>query len=35
MNKELIDYFNGDELAAKVWIDKYKWEMNVSPMILI
>lgn len=31
MNKELIDYFNGDELAAKVWIDKYKWGDECLP----
>lgn len=23
MNKELLDYFNGDELAASVWLGKY------------
>ena len=31
MNKELLDYFNGDELAAGVWKGKYALENETSP----
>jgi len=26
MNKDLLNYFNGDELAANVWLSKYALE---------
>lgn len=28
MNKELLDYFNGDDLAASVWLGKYALKNN-------
>ena len=31
MNKELLDYFNNDELAANVWLGKYAQEEETSP----
>ena len=31
MNKELIDYFKGDELAAGVWLGKYAYEGEKTP----
>lgn len=31
MNKELLDYFKGDELAANVWQSKYAQEGEVTP----
>lgn len=31
MNKELLEYFNGDELAANVWLSKYALEGEVTP----
>lgn len=31
MNKELIDYFKGDELAAEVWLGKYAYEGEKTP----
>lgn len=31
MNKELLDYFNGDELAANVWHSKYAMEGEITP----
>jgi len=31
MNKELLDYFNNDELAANVWLSKYAQEEETSP----
>jgi len=31
MNKELLDYFNNDELAANVWKSKYAQEEETSP----
>ena len=31
MNKELLDYFKGDELAANVWLSKYAQEGEVTP----
>lgn len=31
INKRLIDYFDGDALAAAVWIDKYKNEGELTP----
>lgn len=30
-NKILLDYFNGDELAANVWESKYKYNNEVDP----
>lgn len=31
MNKELLEYFNGDELAASVWLSKYAKEGEITP----
>ena len=31
MDKELLDYFGGDELATKVWLDKYATEGETTP----
>ncbi len=31
MNKELLEYFNGDELAANVWLQKYAMEGEITP----
>ena len=31
MNKKLLEYFNGDELAASVWLSKYAAEGEESP----
>ncbi len=31
MNKELINYFNGDELAASAWLSKYALEGETTP----
>ena len=31
VDKELLDYFDGDDLAAKVWQDKYALEGETSP----
>ena len=31
LDKELIEYFNGDELAAKVWKSKYATEGEITP----
>lgn len=31
MNKELLNYFNGDELAANVWLSKYAEDGEVTP----
>jgi len=31
MNKQLLDYFKGDELAANVWKSKYAQEEETSP----
>lgn len=31
MNKELLDYFEGDELAANVWLSKYAQEGEITP----
>jgi ribonucleoside-diphosphate reductase alpha chain len=31
MNKELLDYFNNDELAANVWLGKYAQERDKTP----
>ena len=31
MTKEILDYFNGDKLAAKVWQDKYAQEGDKTP----
>lgn len=31
MNKELLDYFNGDELAASVWETKYAQDGEITP----
>ena len=31
MGSELLDYFNGDELAANVWQGKYMQEGEVTP----
>jgi len=31
MNKELLDYFNNDELSANVWLSKYAQEEETSP----
>jgi len=31
INKELIDYFKGDELAAGVWLGKYAYEGEKTP----
>lgn len=31
MNKELIDYFNGDELAASTWKNKYSTKDEKTP----
>ncbi len=31
MNKEVLDYFNGNELAANVWQDKYAQEGEKTP----
>lgn len=31
MNKELLDYFNGDELASSVWAGKYKYKDEETP----
>jgi len=31
MYKEVLEYFNGDELAAKVWIDKYAMDNETTP----
>lgn len=31
MNKELLDYFNGDELASSVWKNKYALEGEITP----
>lgn len=31
MNKELLDYFNNDELAANVWLSKYAQEGDKTP----
>jgi len=31
MNKDLLEYFNNDELAASVWLDKYAMEGEVTP----
>ena len=30
-NKALLDYFKGDEMAAKVWKDKYALEGEITP----
>ena len=32
MNKELLDYFKGDELAASTWENKYKFEDEKTPL---
>lgn len=32
MDKQLLEYFKGDELAAKVWKDKYAMEVEVTPL---
>lgn len=31
MNKELLDYFKGDELAANVWLSKYAQDGEITP----
>ena len=31
MNDELLKYFNGDELAASTWKNKYALEGEVTP----
>jgi len=31
MNKELLNYFNGDEVAAEVWLNKYAAKGEVTP----
>ena len=31
MNKELLDYFNNDELSSNVWLGKYAQEGDVTP----
>ena len=31
MDKELLEYFNGDELAANVWLSKYAQEGEKTP----
>ena len=31
MNKELLEYFNGDELAANVWLTKYAADGETLP----
>ena len=31
MGSELLDYFNGDELAANVWQGKYMQEGEITP----
>jgi ribonucleoside-diphosphate reductase alpha chain len=31
MNSKLMDYFNGDELAAEVWTSKYMYQDEVTP----
>ena len=31
MNKELLDYFEGDELACNVWLNKYAIEGEITP----
>lgn len=31
MNNELLKYFNGDELAANVWLGKYAQEGDITP----
>jgi ribonucleoside-diphosphate reductase alpha chain len=31
MNEELLKYFNGDDLAAKVWLEKYALESEITP----
>jgi ribonucleoside-diphosphate reductase alpha chain len=31
MNKELLEYFSGDDLAAGVWLSKYAQEGEVTP----
>lgn len=32
MNKEVLDYFNGDELAAGVWQSKYRADEETTPV---
>jgi ribonucleoside-diphosphate reductase alpha chain len=31
MNKELLEYFNNDELASDVWLNKYAQENDITP----
>jgi len=31
MNKKLINYFNGDTLAASIWLQKYAYKNEVTP----